>query len=162
MEVGVAHVAAVDEEVLQRVALAGVLRQAHEPGDFHQRRGGLDGYELPVERLAEQSGDALFERAGKQLVECHVVMRQQELQRGVHQGEPLELVYYVRELHRVAFEEFASGRNVEEEVLHHYVGARGARFGALSLELRSRDFEIGADAVAPPHGAQLNLGHGGH
>ena len=87
-----------------------------------------------VEGFAEKGCDALFQRTGHKLVQSHIVVYQEKFEMGIHQSEPLELVHYVRELYGVLFQEFAACGEVEEEVLYHQAGARGAGLRLLALE----------------------------
>ena len=87
-----AHVAAVDEEKLEGVALACRGGEADEAADFDGGGLRLDGYEAVLDGASEELTDALFQRGLGELMDEAAVLGEGELDVGVHEDEALELV----------------------------------------------------------------------
>ena len=150
-EIGVHPVAAVHEEILQGVALAGVFGIGHKAGNLHKRRFRCHRYQLLLERFAEKTYYALFQSAGEELMESDLIVHEREGLVGIHQREPFELVEDVCEFYRVLFQEFTSGRKVEEQILYRQIRSGGAGFGGLMLEFGCGNLQMSADGIALAH-----------
>ncbi len=120
VEVWMAHVATVDHEILQCAAASGVFGARHKPVYLYKRRIRHYRYELSVERFAEEVDDALFECRFEQLVHDYVIVAELKFDTGIDQRQALELTQDVGHLHMVAFQEFASGRRIEEQSLYRH------------------------------------------
>ena len=162
VEVGVAHVATVDKEVLVRPLLAGGLGLGHEAAYPYQGGLHLQGEELLVHLLSEHGHHALPQRHGREVQEFDVIVQQGERHGGMHQRDALELGHDVGEFGAVGLEELAACRHVEEEVLHQEIAAAGAGRRLLALHLRAGNQQAGAQLVLLAAGLQLHLGHGGY
>ncbi len=160
MEIGMAHIASVDHEILQGATLARVFRTAYETAYAHHRRVSLDGDKLLVNRLAEKIDDTVLERRGEQLVEYDVIMDKLKLNVRINQSHTFKLTHYVAHLHLVTFKEFTTRRNVEKQIFHHEVTARHSGARLLADDLRAFDDNGRANGVILAHGAQLDLTHG--
>ena len=80
---------------------------------------------------------------------------------GIHQRESFEFVEDVCEFYRVFFQEFTSGRKVEEQILYRQIRSGGTGFGGLVLEFGCGNLQMSADGIALAHCAQVNLCHRG-
>jgi len=126
MEIGMAHIASVDEEVLEVVAFACVFGFGDEAGDFDDGSGDVEGHELLLDAVAEKCCDALQEGGGGEFVQYAAVMGEGEGDVVVDQSEAFKLFDDIAELYGVAFKESPSCGYVEKEVFYHEVGADGA------------------------------------
>ena len=92
MEIGMAHIATVDKEVLACIASACALRQAYVSRNLAYGYGSLDRYDVVLNITAEQGTYALLERLTRQLVfEC-IVVYQGEGYISIHQGQAFEFM----------------------------------------------------------------------
>ena len=129
------HIALVDEHILQGVAFARILGLADVSLHLDQRRVDVHRQQLLIDAVTHQGGNTLAEGALHQLVHHIAVMDQRELHIVIDQRQFLKLLNDVTQLHLVGFEELASCRHIEEDVLDHEVAARGTHVRFLTLAL---------------------------
>ena len=88
------------------------------------------------------------------------VMRQREINIRIDQSYTLKFLDDIRKLGLVAFQELATGRNIEEEVLHHKVGTCGTIIKLLSYDTPPLNSQTGAQFGLRGTGAQGYLRYG--
>ncbi len=160
VEVGVLHVAVVDEEVLQGSLFARRLGLPHKAAHGEEFVVDLHGQQLLTNGLGEERGDALAQGGGGQLQHLHVVVRQGEAHLRVGKRHVLQFGDDVAQLRLVALEKLAAGRDVEEEVAHGKVRPDGTRHLFLALHFAARQDEVRTIFVFGATRAQIHLGYG--
>ena len=160
MEIGVAHIAAIDEEILGGSLLAGGLGLGGEAADVGQ--GGIDADGQQVLEIAASIdvGDALARCGAAQVEEFLAVAVEGEGEARVDECDALEGRQDVVEFGGIALEELTAGRDVVEQVAHGDAGADGTGTGLLALDTRGSELEEYADLVGGTARAQLYLRHG--
>ncbi len=116
--------------------------------DATERRLHLHGQEILVETVAKDVDDALAQPAGTQVEQFRVVAVQTEDDVGIDQHDALEGRQDIVKFSIVGLEKLATGRHVEEEVLHHEVGTFGTGTRFLSRHLATGDGQMRADVLA--------------
>ena len=157
MEIGVTHVSPVDEQELQRVTLAGILGFADVTLHLDQRCVDVHRQQLLVDIVTHEGRNALAESAGHQLIHHVIVVNQGKLHLIVDQRQLFELLDDIAQLHLIALEELATGRNVKKEVLDHEITARRAHVRFLTLTLRCIDDQAGTQLGILATGTQFHL-----
>ena len=135
----------VHEEELLTARAFREFRLAHETHDAHGFGRFLHGHQPLVVLAAENAHDALAFITSIQVVQLLIVVGEGEANAGVGEGHALELVDDVLQLHRVALEELAARRSVEEEVAHSDGGAGRTGRGFLNPYAAALDHHPGAD-----------------
>ena len=103
MEHRMAHIAAVDGQILERIAAPRIFGKPDKSAEFDKRCRGLDGNELLVEILSEEIGDAAQFCGTAQRKDCHVVMDKREVYPRIDQRQALELAGYGSHLNGIRF-----------------------------------------------------------
>ncbi len=161
MEVGMPHVAAIDDEELQRIAPACELRARHEAVNLHELRVDLHRQQLHLEIILPDIVDALMQRGGAQVELAHTGV-DAHADAVVDERQTLKLAHHIRELHIVALEEFAPCRHIEEYVFDTDARAGIAHAGLLKLYFRAVDEQLGAHLVGMAAGADIHLRYGAY
>ena len=98
MEVGVAHVTTVDEEIVAVATAAHGIDSADETFNFYERRIRFDRQESAVETFAKHVHNAPSQGGGRQIHHFGVAMHEAEGDLGVSEDDMLELGEDVAEL----------------------------------------------------------------
>ena len=160
VEIGVLHIAPVDEEILVGTLLAGGLGLGGEAGDAAEGRLDMDGQQVLAVAAAIDVGDALQVVAAAQVHEFLAVAVQGEGYLGIDQHDALEGRQDIVQLGGVGLEELTAGGDVEEEVADREAAAHGTGARLVTLDTRGGQRETGAYLVGLAAGAQLDLRHG--
>ena len=155
-----AHIAAIDKEILMGILFLCRLRLAHKAMDATERGLHLHGQEVLVETVAKDIDDALAQATGPQVEQFRIVAVQTEDDLGIDQYDALECRQNVIELGIVGLEELAAGRYVEEEILHHEVGTFGTGTRLLSRHLTTGNGQMRADVLSLLPCLQFHLSYG--
>ena len=161
MEIGVAHVTAVDEEEIVTALLTGGLGLAHEAGDAAERRLHLDGQEILRVLTAIDIGYALAQTLGTEVLQLGAVMVEDEMDVGIDEHDALEGLKDIAELGGVGLEELASRGYIIEKVIDLEAAAHGGGGGFLRHDLRGGYLDAGAELVVGHAREQLHLCDGG-
>ena len=145
MEHRMAHIAAVDGQILERIAAPRIFGKPDKSAEFDKRCRGLDGNELLVEILSEEIGDAAQFCGTAQRKDCHVVMDKREVYPRIDQRQALELAGYGSHLNGILFQELTAGRHVIEQVLDLHIRSGSRALGLLALYFGAIDDEPRAD-----------------
>ena len=161
VEVGVLHVASVDEEELACALLSCRLGLAYESAYLAHR--GVDVYrqQVLVYFLSNYFDDALAQSASLQVVKLGLVVVEREGNVGVDECDALECGDDIVEFGGVRLEELAAYGDVVEEVADGEVATYGALHGFLRHEARTGDGECRAEVVVGSACAQFHLSYGG-
>ena len=125
----VAHIAAVDEEVLLVGATARGLRRAGKPAQRQRAGLGLDGQARGGKLLAEDRCDAIAHRLDLVMRTHAAVVLQEESDIGTRQRDALEDAFAMPELGGLGAQELAPRGGVEVQVGHRHRGAGLPRSG---------------------------------
>ena len=153
--------AAVDEEVLLRIALLGGRRTADRPFDAGDRGVGLDLQQILFDMAPHHVHDTARQRRRLQRVDRSVVGVEFEGDLRVAERDALELGLDMRSRRGALVQETAARRDVVKEVAHEELRPHGAHHGRLRRELSAVDLGLSAHLVALLPRAQLHLRHGG-
>ena len=154
MEVGMTHVAPVDNKILQRIPSACIFRTGDITVNLYQRGVNIYREEMRVEIILPYIHDALLERTPTQIhlagaeIDTHADIV-------VDQCQTLKLPHYIRNLHIIRLQELPTRRHIEEYVLHHDVDPTVA--GTWFLSLHDRGIYEHAGAQLHLIGARLYL-----
>ena len=159
-KIRMAHIAAIDKEILMGILFLCRLRLAHKAMDATERGLHLHGQEVLVETVAKDIDDALAQATGPQVEQFRVVAVQTEDDLGIDQHDTLECRQNVVELGIVGLEKLAARGDIEEEVLHHEVGAFGTCTRLLPCHLTTGDGQMRADVFALLPRLQFHLRYG--
>ncbi len=162
VEIGVTHVASVDEEILVSTLFLGRLGLAHKAVDAADRGLKLNRQQVLVDALAENIDNALAQAATLEIVHLRPVARERERQLGIDQHDALEGTDDVVEFGAVGFEKLATGGNVEKQVLDQEVGTYGACTRLLTGKAGAGNGEMGAKLLGGQACFKLHLRHGGY
>ncbi len=160
-EVGAAEVAAVHEEILLLVALAGGRRAADVAPQRGDRGRGVDLEQVVFDRAARQIDDAARLRRRLEAVDGGVVGIEFEGDLGVAERHAAELVLDLSGRGGALLEEAPPRGDVVEEVADEELRTDGAGDGLLSREEAAVDRHLGAQLLPGAARAQLDLRHGG-
>ena len=161
VEIGMPHIAVVDEEVLLQAALARSLGLAHEAADAHHGGLNLHGKEAVGKTVAEDAGDALFQARRGEAEQRGAVVCQREGDVGVHEHDAFQLGGDVGEFRLVGLQELTACRDIEEEVLDDEVGAYGTGRGLLRHHPRALEDEMCSQLAVGHARSQFHLRHRG-
>jgi len=161
-KIRMAHVSAVDKEILMSAFLLCRLRLAHKAMDATERCLNLHGQEILIESVAEDVDDTLSQSAGPQVEQFRVVAVKPEDDIGIDEDDALEGRQDIVQLGVVGLEELTSGGHVEEEILHHEVRPLGTGTRLLPRHLSTGDGEMCADVLTPLPRLEFHLCHGGY
>ena len=147
----VAHIAAVDEEVLAICARLRRLWRAGKAGERHAAGGSLHHHARFGELAAEHRRGALCDRLAADVPAGAPVMPQRKADLRMREREAAEHLVAMAEFGLLALQEFAPRRRIEVEVLDRHRRAGGARSGLDFADIRA----FGADhaTVLRPFGA---------
>ena len=161
VEVGAAEISAIDKEKLVAEGLPGALRLSHVAAEG--RDGGIGRYihDISHNTGSQQVLDAEFVALGGfHYMDILAVVGEGKANVRPGEGHTLELFHNMPELHAVAFEELAAGRNIVKEIAHGDIGAHGAGDLTGSLVLRGGHDNLRTGFFAADTGSERNLGHG--
>ena len=168
LQVAAANEPPVHQEILLAAGTLGELGLAHEAQHLHEVGGLLHGHQPLVVLPAVEVYDALAERGARfqvisrrrEPVHLLSVVHQVHGHLGVGQRHPGELLDHVLQLHAIALQELAPGRDVEEEALDRERGAGRGGAGLVAAQAAAFDRHAGADLLIVLAGPQFHLGHG--
>ena len=160
IEIWMAHITAVDKEILMHSFLLCRLGFAHITGDFTHRGVYVYRQQVLVYPLAEDVDNALAQIAGTEIEQLGVVAVQGKGDLRIYECDALESGDDIVQLGCVRLQELPAGGNVEEKVFHLEVAARrtGTRF--LHDMLASGDGKHRSDLIFGTSGRQFYLRHG--
>src|SRR5690606_13646784 len=125
VQVRAPYKALVDKKELLPPALFGEFRFADKAGDPHQLRLFPDRYQAAVHAMAKDMDDPLPRFGRGQVEHLRGIVVETEAHGWVDQGDPLELIDDMAELHRVRLQEIPSGWDIEKKVLDRNGSALG-------------------------------------
>ena len=161
-EIGVAHVASVDEEVLVGALLACRLRLAHKSPDTHHGSGHIHieqlAIELPTEDIEYPGAQTGCRKFGQRIP----VVGKREGHRRIDQCNAFKFLHDVAELRLVALEKLAASRHIEKDVTHQEIGTHWARAGRLGRELGAINKNFRAHLLLQCARAHLHMCHSGN
>ena len=158
-QVGALEEAAVDEQILFRVAPFGRRRTADETLRTGYRRVGFDLQQVLFDVAPHHVDDAPGQRRRGQRVDRSVVRVELETYVRVAQRHALEFGPYLRRRGRAFVQETAAGRHVVEQIADIELRPHGTHHRGLRDELPAVDFGARAHVVALLPRAQLHLRH---
>jgi len=162
VQVGTPEIAAVDEEELVPQGLLRGFGPAHEAVDPDDGGIGLNVRHFPDDGASEKVHHPEFQGFRRfEDMDVPAVVDKGEGDVRPGEGDALELLHDVAELHVVGLEELAAGRDVVKEVADREVGALGGGDFAGGQVLGAGEFHLHAHFVLLPAGPEDHVGDGG-
>lgn len=149
----VAHMAAVDPDVLLVGPRAGGLGQAGAAGQREWPGAVLEGAALGDEVLAEHVGDALLAGRGPPLVDELALMPDREADVGPRQRVAAHGLHAMGQFGRIGLQELAAGGRREEQLAHLDAGAAraGGRLQLAAARVQPVGMGVGGRAAGDGH-----------
>ena len=162
VEVGVLHVALVDEEILMCRLLACRLWFAYESCNLADARFNLQWQQILVEAFAEYFDDALACASLAQVEHLCTIVVEGEVYLWINQHDALKCGKDVVQLCGIRLQEFSAGRNIIEDVFHREVAAYRTRDCFLTNKLGTRDRQVRAYLIVGSACLEFHLCHCGN